>query len=203
MKPIIFNTEYVRAILEGRKTQTRRVIPKDIVNRFDICNVEGPIAYIDQATGDSYEPTDVAQYHPGDILWARETFCPRYFDDGLAAYKADYDKERIGDVVPEPKWRPPIHMARSAARLFLRVTDVRVERVQDITLGDIEREGLYCDPPYTREHYAYENGMRRHWIQLWDEINAKRGHPWESNPWVWVYVFERISEEDAHGSGED
>ena len=93
-------------------------------------------------------------------------------------------------------WKPSIHMPKEAARIFLRATDVRVEKLQDVTLKDIEQEGLYCDPEYadpTRTgHYAYEPGMRIHFTKLWDSLNAKRGFGWDVNPWVWAYSFERV-----------
>ena len=119
-KPILFNTEMVKAILEGRKTQTRRVIKdKDIINRFDI-DVDGkPIAYINQATGESYKPTDLCRYQPDDILWVRETWAqicndgePPYYE-----YYADTGSRLPGEWPEEEKeytllrWRPSIHIA--------------------------------------------------------------------------------------------
>ncbi len=99
-------------------------------------------------------------------------------------------------------WRPSIHMPREAARIFLRVKDVRVERLQEITLEGIEREGLYCDPPYTKGHFAYGPGMSIHWVKLWNSTIKQDDLPlygWDANPWVWVIEFERV-EGGGHGS---
>lgn len=212
MKPILFNTEMVQAILDGRKTQTRRVMkdaqsdwrflelqqnPDEIgVDRYGEeypKETNGLYAIFEAEYGEF--PMSKSKYQPGDILWVRETWSPVQVLPKRYLYKADAENGGEGDGLPI-RWRPSIHMPREAARLFLRVTDVRVERVQEITLSDIEREGLYCDPPYTRDHFAYAPGMRKHWRMLWDSINAKRGYSWDTNPWVWVYEFEQVGEPD-------
>ena len=192
MKPIIFSTPRVQAILEGSKTQTRRVITID----------DAPENWKISIAGTSIvrtEPYDVKlpRYAAGDILYVRETWADVF---GKYEYRADYSEsentyrvKRYGTTIA--KWRPSIFMPREAARIFLKVTNVRVERLQEITLEDIEHEGLYCDPPYTKEHYAYAPGMRIHWIRQWDSLNAKRGYGWDANPWVWVIEFERINKE--------
>lgn len=146
--PILFNADMVRAILEGRKSVTRRVIKnKDIINGWD-CEKDGtPIAFIDQRTGDSYPPTYPCPYRPGDILYVRETW---YKDAGRYMYRANYsDNEKFyrdGEEVVI-KWHPSIHMPKEAARLFLRVTGVRVELLQDIDgLGAFD-EGAVAEMP--------------------------------------------------------
>jgi len=178
-KPILFNTEMVRAILDGRKTQTRRLCkgqPQD--------GVTSPTAL-------GYEPL----YKPGDILWVRETWNGgRLFGQkGYGyVYAADYKgQSALG-------WRPSIHMPRAAARLFLRVTGVRIERLQDITPMGIKAEGVKVDEndefdvefsPEVMEHFAFE--------VLWDTTVKKADLPrygWEANPWVWVIEFERMEE---------
>lgn len=180
-RPILFSGPMVRAILEGRKTMTRRVVKPDIVNGLDICRIDGPIAYIDWETGDSYAPSDVAPYQPGQTLWVRETWA-RVSDwadvdpavglyDGYI-YRADWGCDE------SPKWRLSIHMPRSAARLFLRVTNVRLERLQEISDEDAVKEGC-----------ADLAGFRA----VWDALNAKRGFGWGANPWVWVVEFERTA----------
>jgi len=210
VKPIIFSTPMVQAILDGRKTQTRRVIKdKDITNWFDI-DVDGkPIAYIDQETGDSYPPTHRAKYQPGDILWVRETWAARcdecdsnqgtgyrdatcaYGDCNRYVYKAD------DNGCPGGKWRPSTHMPREAARLFLEVKNVQVEMLQDITEHNARLEGCIdshdkiCDGKFDDVTEFYLTAKDA-FIELWDSINAKRGYPFESNPWVWVITFERV-----------
>ena len=214
-KPILFSTEMVRAILDGRKTMTRRVVKPQIVDRF-ILDSNGKLlgSYI-EGEGDGYPTVDDSPYQVGDILWVRETFAI-----GKIAYKEEPDgtavpyisqcegdsdfipkeyalREEIGidDVV----WKPSIHMPRAAARIFLRVTNVRVERLQEITPEDIVAEGLpsFIIPP-GHEHYnnvCGENWLGFDWYRkLWDSLNAKRGYGWNTNPWVWVYEFERLEE---------
>jgi len=186
MKPILFSTEMVRAIQDLRKTQTRRVIKdKDITNWFDI-DVDGkPIAYIDQETGDSYPPTHRAKYQPGDVLWVREkTYgTPNGTDNQDLCYATHcpcgFSDEEHAQV---KGWRSPRFMPKEAARIFLKVTNVRVERLQDITDADILAEGFKC---------------REDFIVFWNILNEKRGHGWNKNDWVYAYNFEKISKEEA------
>ena len=186
MKPIIFSTPMVQAILDGRKTQTRRVIKdKDITNWFDI-DVDGkPIAYIDQETGDSYPPTHRAKYQPGDILWVRETWqhlrikkphraIPIDFNFIKYIYKADGEIAN-SDGTPF-KWRPSIFMPRKAARIFLRVKEVSVERLIDISDSDVVNEGFQT---------------KNDFFALWDKLNYHRGFGVANNPFVWKIEFER------------
>jgi len=200
MKPILFSTPMVKAILDGRKTQTRRVIKdKDIINRFDI-DVDGkPIAYIDQATGDSYPPTAIAKYQVGDILWVRETWSKD--ENGEYVYRTNYGTTEDDSFPPSMfKWKPSIHMPREAARIFLRVTNVRVERLQEITPKDAWEEGCRIGNFFPWEKHIPELQQQCRDIlfkSLWDGLNAKRGYGWDINPWVWVYEFERVSE-DGH-----
>jgi len=181
----------VIAILDGRKTQTRRVIKdKDITNWFDIDADGKAIAYIDQATGDSYPPTHKARNKPGDILWVRETWSKD--ENGEYVYRTNYGTTE-DDSFPSSmfKWRPSIHMPREAARIFLRVTNVRVERVQEITEDEAIKEGAKA--------YGQNNcsgtSARIAFAEIWDKTTTK--YEWRTNPWVWVYEFERISKEEA------
>jgi len=203
-KPILFSTSMVQAILEKRKTQTRRVIRNaDITNNFDI-DVDGSVyAYCCPATGDHFEPWEIAPWKNGEILWVRETWTPcatidSWLDDvNLYAYKADY----AGQEVPW-KWRPSIHMPKTAARIWLRVTDVRVERLQEITEDDALAEGIdWMDdacwdngwsPTLNDPDSGGEPLLRAGYASLWDSINAKRGFGWDANPWVWVIEFESL-----------
>ena len=223
MKPILFNTEMVRAILEGRKTATRRIIKdKDIVNSFD-CEADGtPIAYIDQATGDSYLPTMPCPSQPGDTLWVRETWTGDWCDHYI--YKADGGSAKAAGYAAEPKWRPSIHMPREAARIFLRVTDVRVERLQEISYTELLAEGViplghlpggckcsaYTDgcmdgPCVNRDNYEFWR-YATPFIKLWDRTVKPADRDtsgWDADPWVWVIEFERISKDEALGGGMD
>ena len=206
IRPILFNSDMVRAILEGRKTVTRRVIKDADESMYaGLCGL-GP-GLFDRKTG---LRTKEPYYRLGDILYVRETFCPNYFDVSIAvglkcssrhAFKADYRKEAIGDIVPEPKWRPSIHMPKEAARIWLRDVDVRAERLQEISNEQIIKEGARQEKinnyiaqmpekteVWTNAAYALE------WMQIWDSTVKKKDldtYGWTANPWVWVIEFER------------
>lgn len=170
MKPILFNTEMVRAILDGGKTQTRRPVHSAHLNRY-----ASP------------------KYCVGDILYVRETWgtwSPTFGTMPRIYYRADYDAP--DSIV----WRPSIHMPKEAARIFLRVTDVKVERLQDITINDIEAEGISAD----YAEIALSNPDRGKFIKLWNGTASDFDrYGWDANPWVWVIKFERISKEEAEG----
>ena len=211
MKPIIFNTEMVQAILDGRKTQTRMVIKSQPAIMANKKPLEGYSDSMIKAAGDFPAP----KYGPGDVLWVRETWRSTDFEyhDGKWTASIQYkdlnkgprvswwDNTDVGEpddcIYSKTGWRPSIHMPREAARLFLRVTDVRVERINQITNNDILREGLRSESCNICVHdggsgcehcFAILNPFRK----LWDSINAKRGYGWDNNPWVWVYSFKRI-----------
>jgi len=197
-KPILFNGEMVQAILDGRKTQDRRVIkPQPDYSHLKAgveleahkCPQLGPVHIGRQEWGlygKPYHPSDVPCYaydcpygQPGDRLWVRETWGRYEKADGEILYLYITDCGPNAHVAGG--WRPSIHMPKAAARLWLRVIDIRVEQVQDICLDDIEAEGIPQD--------IFKQGIafRKHW----DSINAKRGYGWNKNPFVWVVVFER------------
>ncbi len=180
MKPIIFSTPMVKAILEGRKTQTRRVIKVD----------DAPENWKISIAGTSIvrtEPYDVKlpRYAAGDILWVREIWSRD--ESGEYVYRTNYGTTEDDSFPPSMfRWRPSIHMPREAARIFLRVTNVRVERVQDITAHDAIREGMESEMPFdTVDEFK----------ELWDNLNAKRGYGWKTNPWVLVIEFEKFNKE--------
>ena len=191
MKPIIFSTPMVQAILAGRKTQTRRVIKdKDITNNFDI-DVDGSAyAYINPATGDSCPPTAIAKYQVGDILWVRETWGKD--ENGEYVYRTNYGTTE-DDSFPLSmfRWRPSIHMPREAARIFLKVTNVRVERLQDITEEEAIKEGAKAYGP----NNCSGTSARIAFAEIWDKTTTE--HEWRTNPWVWVIEFEKISKDEA------
>lgn len=182
-KPILFNTEMVKAIIAGNKTQTRRVIkpqPDYINGRAGGRDIGDPI----------YKGKKVKyRYEIGKTLWVRETFNDNWCDKIL--YKADGGSAIEAGYKSEPKWKPSIYMPRKVARLFLKVTDIRIERVQDISEHDARAEGV--DLISMAEHPRQATMSRKaDFKQLWDSINKKRGYGWDKNPYVWVYNFEVI-----------
>lgn len=189
IKPILFNTEMVQAILSGRKTQTRRAIKDgDVVNGFD-CEADGtPIAFIDRATGSVLPPTSPCPYQPGDILYVRETWkqaLPRCAESDPYFYKADEAQHTNGANAKAP-WRPSIHMPKEAARIFLRVTNVRVERLQNITDDDAFAEGAQTTASFQNARFVFRD--------IWNKtLSNKNKHAfsWNANPYVWVIEFER------------
>lgn len=191
MKPILFNTDMVRAILEGRKTVARRIIkPQNAVDFDHIVPLKPP-------------------YNDGDILYVRETlmqFDKDHIIDGVKyAYKADCsgESERIRYEYGY-RWKPPIHMPKEAARIFLRVTDVRVERLQEIDVDGIRAEGIYDDYKTTSEKYhemLCKVAYPKVFAELWNSTIENKyinQYGWDANPWVWVIEFERISNEEAY-----
>lgn len=193
-KPILFSGPMVRAILDGRKAQTRRIVKPP----FEV-HANGYITKFDKHGG-RFGPYP-APYQPGDILWVRETWREWDAHDedewGPRNGRGDpYCYAATGDIDHEAGqcWRPSIHMPKWACRLWLCVTRVRVERLQEISGEDARSEGIkweiYPDLPVERHiHRACLSSFRT----LWDSINAKRGYGWDTNPWVWVYTFERIA----------
>ncbi len=186
MKPILFNTDMVRAILEVRKTVTRRVVKPQLEGR--------PIPMTKDSCWPGYFSIEGTEkvvrlpYQPGDILWVRETWAKKPFGAGYI-----YPTEVPG---AGQKWRPSIHMPRDAARIFLRVTGVRIDRLQEITEEEATAEG--CRKWF--EGSALEVPARSYFCNLWDSTIKPKDRPtygWEANPWVWVIEFERISREAA------
>ena len=185
-KPIIFNAEMVRAITDGSKTQTRRPCKlKDI-------NGKSFYEYSDDAMAALVRHNPFGK--PGDLLWVREAFCSDWGDD--IVYKADDPTgrgAREAGYNKEPKYKPSIHMPRWASRLTLKITDVRVDRVQDITLADAKAEGI---PEYGSDitgfsDHEYDNRTTiENYKLLWNSIYNN----WHDNPWVWVISFEVINQ---------
>lgn len=200
MKPIIFSSEMVRAILEGRKTQTRRVVkPQPIKvrhalwqwehNRRTLCRDSDTL---------TFSLVEHSPYQIGGLLWVRETWrTSRQYDDAKPLevpedsslwYSADWTSIRRLGQKPGKK-RPSIFMPRWASRITLRIVDVRAERVQDISEGDACAEGIAIGE-------ATWTGYRKQFCELWDSI-VKRAFSWKINPWVWVIEFKV---EEANGS---
>ena len=224
-RPILFSGHMVQAILEGRKTQTRRAVSEK----------RGLLAYIQRALSFGAPVLHRCPYgKPGDRLWVRESFC---FEGSLeySMHESQYPRdgrptkpeEEFGgeggshgwlvpwyratdgepNIVPEgledssddrTRWKPSIHMPRWASRITLEVTEVRVQRLQDISEEDAKAEGVA--KPYPCDHSRQscaEIGClgpthKANFCDLWDSINGKRqGAAWADNPWVWVVSFKR------------
>ena len=192
MKQILFNTDMVRAILDGRKTVTRRV-----VNHKHLRGLEN-------LSAEKIQRACVVPYRPGDILYVRETFRIDYLSNiigtGRVHYKADgsfadirfapnrYDMMRRAQL--KPGWRPNENMPREAARIFLRVTDVRVERLQNIDADGIRSEGLTS----ACVHAGDMEIATQEFALLWDSTIKpadRERYGWAANPWVWVIEFEQ------------
>lgn len=183
-KPILFSCPMVRAILEGHKTQTRRILksqPGELDRVFQMGDGSWHVAASD---GSHMSPVNVP-YAIGDRLWVRETWVDGGDYYGGVLYRADFLADEC--VFKTPMWTPSIHMPRWASRLTLRVTDVRVQRVQDISEADAEAEGsepILVPPDGGSE--PHKEGFR----DLWNLLNAKRGYGWDENPWVVALTFE-------------
>lgn len=223
MKPILFNTEMVKAILAGEKTMTRRIIksqPKEQLKCVIQHSTSGKSCWMeDNADQLSKDFKFHKAYEVGDILWVRETwaihdlmlkprklstsnqewFYKKKFEPEMAphvVYLADYSKGAWPGA-----WKPSIHMPRVAARLFLKVKDIRVERLMDITEENARAEGIeWTNEGPLHAHYLNHDlnasmnfkTSKEAFSSLWDSIYAKRGNGWDVNPWVWVIEFERV-----------
>ncbi|HDR9026898.1 TPA: hypothetical protein QDB14_001068 [Burkholderia vietnamiensis] len=214
--PILFSGPMVRAILEGRKTQTRRVaIPKrSYVDFIGGGPKDGPDwndptcwGFEDLNTGvwwtlrGNEECRQLPCPHGtvGDRLWVRETWAqPAALDPGPTVYRADYPAcvPKEFENVPDASaitWKPSIHMPRAMSRITLGITGVRVERLQAIQWDAAIAEGIK-DPRRAASRIDPIDGVVAQFRQLWDGLNAARGHGWDANPWVWVIEFRRVEQ---------
>lgn len=196
IKPILFNTEMVRAILEGRKSCTRRIIKPQPQGYFEVS--EEPL-YIYDTDGKQGKITP--PYQPGDILYVRETW--KQAPNGYYYYE-DWQRNDIADVT---KWKPSIHMPKKATRIWLKVMNVRVERLQEITDEQAKREGIQYDECPTGFTWKQETDMHNCYTTpigamqaLWNSTIKKSDldqHGWDVNPWVWVIEFERCEKPEG------
>ncbi|NHC02356.1 hypothetical protein G9F31_00970 [Acinetobacter sp. 187] len=199
-RPILFNTEMVTAILEGRKTQTRRVInPQPVFKKGTGFHWKGYM----YGMGSDYAETvrnftnwNCPMGRVGDRLWVRETFCYGCIDEWDAEHPDDrrlfvdqYDGRKQASIpkqwclennveIDDVIWKPSIHMPRSASRILLKITNIRVERIQDISAEDALAEGIT---------HKTMNCPRHEFFQLWNSVHGDMAH--ELNPWVWVIEF--------------
>lgn len=206
MKPILFNTEMVQVILEGRKTVTRRTIkdlPQD-AKRIGWVTGSGNAKSYDVAAFDinGNRRDYKTRYLIGDTLYVRETW--QKSPAGTYLYKTDNNGNLSNGHVY--KWKPSIHMPKEAARLFLHVTNVRVERLQDMCLRDFINEGIvireesFNDPE--NAYYQAKEFFRVLWNSTIKEAELGE-YGWDANPYVFAYEFEVISKKEAmKGSAE-
>jgi hypothetical protein len=215
-KPILFSGPMVKAILEGHKTQTRRVIKPR--------GVSDDVAQWLHAMAKGVDMP--CPYKPGDRLWVRETFVLEKWEDEPKPpsdrplfhepengefepeywlwphYKATdpapelcYEDEENDDGEPKCKWRPSIFMPRWASRITLEIINVRVERLKDIGRNDAKAEGVSAIFTNSIDHF--KRGVLNPYVAnfsiLWDSINDKRGFGWNFNPWVWVIEFKKVT----------
>lgn len=196
IKPILFNTEMVRAILNGWKTCTRRLVSsRQFLGMLpDKCKNAAPDdflkgkrmtfkPYCDMTDAELIMTAYKAPYEPGNILYVRETW--KKAPNGYYYYE-DWQRNDIADVT---KWKPSIYMPKDAARIWLKVTDVRVERLQDMTDDDAEAEGCF---DYTSTALGF--------FDVWDSTIKKSDldrYGWNANPWVWVIKFERCEKPEG------
>lgn len=221
-RPILFSAPMVRAILEGRKTVTRRAMKcqpdADASITVESYNVtvtnrrgyqEAGLEIFGAWWRDGESGCKCPYGKPGDRLWVRETwYCDHFevmrgpylkpddldvgeaIDDGTLVYAADGLTPYEAD---QPIWKPSIHMPRWACRILLEITDVRVERLQDITYEQAAAEGVHRGP--LREWCASDEGGACHkypvpaFRDLWQSV----GGNWDANPWVWVVEFKRVT----------
>lgn len=198
-RPILFSTPMVQAILDGRKTQTRRIVkPQPIIDNDSgyVFSGDHKHQFKNDSTHTPWEQRfiEVCPYGSvGDVLWVRETWNQ---DGNEFFYKADCDINVVG-------WKPSIHMPKKACRIFLEITKIRLERLHHIRENDSISEGVRCtgfEPTVghggTSLYLDYLNQKQAFWsaresfTSLWKSINGEES--WESNPWVWVIEFKRI-----------
>lgn len=205
-RPILFSGEMVRAILLGRKTQTRRVLkvsapPEAAAAQYVVSATTARWCWISGFDGSIASSFDVP-YAPDDRLWVREAFTLTQY--GKPVYRADardqtgqrWSSIQPGDPDREVRWKPSIHMPRSASRITLVVDEVRIQRLREISAKDTIAEGVQCETCMAMIKsacgwsgcYASKQAFRR----LWDSLNADRGYGWDDNPWVVAVSFSPI-----------
>ena len=197
-RPILFSGPMVRALLEGRKTQTRRAVKAPTARGGFVLSFNHGIPEFNFGP-DDHKPNGDLRWHrcpygqPGDLLWVRETFMPMPHLNAKAFYRAS-------DRLVGGRWSSPIHMPRTLSRLTLRIADVRVQRLQDISEADAVAEGVepftdFLPAGHWRRYRdggwnAYVDNPIASYASLWTEINGPGS--WDANPWVWALTFEVI-----------
>lgn len=234
IKPILFNGQMVRAILEDRKTNTRRIVKNvptsncgtysfleiaidpDVTTEkknLDYETLSGTYAEFQHSEYEEFSRYVKSLYSVGDILYVRETFNSDWCDHTI--YKADGGSARDAGYSKEPKWHPSLHMPKSAARIFLKVASVRVERLQDVDIPDTVKEGCNVDCAECLATYGDSgtqccagaedeccmyDGSISDFSRLWDSTIPKEKlniNGWDANPYVFVYEFERCEKPEG------
>lgn len=216
IKPILFNTEMVRAILDGRKDATRRIvkgfIPDDAVWGYTAFTPKGYISCRGTFADGYGEKFFKLPCEPGDILYVRETWehfecCCCEGDEHGNCYREPqqsalnkscgcYMYRATDEIYGDARWHPSIHMPKEAARIWLKVTNVRVERLQEITIDGIRNEGISS----MAVHAGDMEIALKEWENLWNSTIKKTdldSYGWEANPWVWVIEFERCEKPEG------
>jgi hypothetical protein len=222
IKPILLNTEMVRAILDGREGCTRRVVKPQPKTRLCYTyagshnDCIGKWTYPNRGAhklwGEEYKlPENIKDeelskrwnppYHTDDILYVRETYGEGY-EDGTYIYRADDKLADLPTFKESSKliYRPSIRMPKEAARIWLKVTNVRVERLQQITEVGIRKEGIEVDPKECVGKFDFISELFFLFQRLWDSTIKKSDldrYGWDANPWVWVIEFERCEKPEG------
>jgi hypothetical protein len=213
--PVLFSTIMVQANMEDRKDMTRRLVKfrnrkwrlsyeanepgRTDLDAFGVLNEHGNLIEIEEGQPGTLKELGLCPYgQPGDILWVRETFLTRTprGDMGKFGYKADFKHSWKGPL----KWKPSIFMPKEAARIWLQVTDVRIERLHDITEEDAIAEGIEkrlgstSETRFDYKHYiygTYDVSAQVSFRTLWEAVNDPDS--WVANPWVWVVKYKILS----------
>lgn len=205
---MLFSTPMVLALSNGSKTMTRRPQGLEKVNddslEYEFVGIEKNLlgkkcAFFRAEGANGYWAEVPLKIVKGDVIWGRETFFRHPIPDEGYKYKADYSKEQLAKIpMPPLRWKPSIHMPKEACRLWLKVKDVRVERLNKITEADAKAEGVLATKTSggAVRYMNYETGVYEMlypsggFRTLWQSINGPTS--WYDNPWVWVYEFEKI-----------
>lgn len=205
--PILFNTEMVRAILDGQKTATRRVIKGNVLGILN-----SPYHKEHPEVQDEVLIMKLQPCQQGDIIYVRETWAQikditswtKYFrENGKPIVPTEYvyraDNVHVDGILPDITWHPSIHMPKEAARIWLKVTDVRAERINDMTLDDFLKEGVMIRPEAFNDPDNAYMQAKDAFIDIWDSTIRKpelKRYGWDADPWVWVIEFERCEKPD-------
>ncbi|MEE4694759.1 hypothetical protein V2K91_05865 [Pseudomonas alliivorans] len=208
-RPMLFSAPMVRVILSGQKTVTRRALkvqPRiDASGNFCVGGANYGQDIYGKPVTKHFVRSDCPYGQPGDRLWVREAWqadaqvdsvAPRDLSQGEPIqYPADGAYRQTGcSMITPGKTRPSIHMPRWVSRILLEITDVRVERLQDISRSDIRAEGLECPPELASDDVSpnYRDWYPAAWRDLWESINGAES--WNANPWVWAVEFKQVKQ---------